>query len=645
MLQAMHDRSAGIITWVIILLLIMGFVLWQIGDYLGIGDPASVIEVNDDKITENDWREFYNRAVSSIGKRPEGEEDKKLRDLIKQQLIMSSSEYQYARDIGYYVSDQYLDAYIQSIPQFRDKGQFNPEYLSRFLRQSGYSYKMFKQKLARDLYREQFKNGISRSEFVTEKELDYILKSEYRLADVEYVQIAAKAFRPEVKYNDFTLKEFYQKNLATYAVPEKLKLSYVQIKFSDIEKEINLQEADLKKYYEENKASYRTAPLRKASHLLLKLAKDAKKEELDKVMKKAATLHAKLKDKGDFTALVKLHSDDKFSPGGDLGVIDPVANPKLYKAVEKLKKGDISEPVRSDSGVHILKVTLAKAGTIKTYEQVQAEIKKTLRNKMAQKEFVTRSERLNDLAIENADSLDSAAETLGLKIQTSDWIYRDGTKNKDIGAYKKIRDTAFVNPDVFADGDPGTSVNSYLIELDRGKPTAFSIVIRLNSYKAKSTKPFDEVKDAVKENYIVTEITKKTQKKAQELLAELKTGKAIKTLASANRLKVVQVKKMNRGMTKHPAELVKAAFKLGVPQKDKLLAETLQLPNGDAILLKVNESSDGLKKSVNDRLKVIYKQVHERQFAQNLLISVGEFIKSNSVVTTNDKIIYKDNEN
>jgi len=653
MLQAMRDRATGLISWVIIGMLILGFVFWQIGDYLGIGAEPSAAEINDVKITESQFKREYARIISQRGKVPAEHVVKKIKTDLIDQLIQASVEYQGAQYAGYQVGELLVDRKVRSIPQFQVNGKFSQIRLENVLRNIGYRYKGFYQQMVQDMSREQFVYGITGGEFISRKELDSILKAQYRKIDIEYIRIVAKKFRPSILYNDAILEKYYKKTIKEYEVAAKIKLSYLQLAYQDVakkvkpDKSVDLKESDYKQYYESQKSNYRTAAIRKAAHIFFKLKKEANKAAVATAMLKAKKVHAKLK-KGNFAALLKKHSDDKLSPGGDLGVIDPDGNIVLYQAIEKLNKGQFSEPIRSDSGIHILKVTFAKEGNIKTFAQTRSEIVKTMKaerladhKKKIVKEFLKQSEELDDLARENPESLDSAAQSMGLKVQHTDWFSLDSKDLKGLAADEAVRNAAFKNKDLFADGDPGTSENVFL-DINRDKPNALSVVLHLKEYVPIKAKPFKEVKEKVKQNFIKAEIAKKSKELADKLFKDLKAGKKLAELAKTSKFKLTKAKKLSRGATKYPKKLIAAAFKLGVPAKSKLLANSVQLDNGDAILVKVTGSDVGEQKGLNKQVKMFHRQMQEQLFARKLMTSVLEALTINAEITRHKKIIYSD---
>jgi len=149
-------------------------------------------------------------------------------------------------------------------------------------------------------------------------------------------------------------------------------------------------EAAARAYYDEHKADYVQV---KARHILIRFKGSpvplrAGQKELteEEALAKAQEIRKKLVDGADFSALAKTESDDVGSGanGGDLGTF---GHGRMVPAFEKeafsIPLGQISEPVKSQFGYHIIKVETRQD---KTFAEVRAEIEKKLQPEMARKE-------------------------------------------------------------------------------------------------------------------------------------------------------------------------------------------------------------------------------------------------------------------
>lgn len=151
----------------------------------------------------------------------------------------------------------------------------------------------------------------------------------------------------------------------------------------------NVNEEAIKNYYNSNADKFEHVKA-KVAHILFRLRPGMTAEEEKAVKLKAFEASSKLKAGGNFNELAKSLSDDKLSAkkGGEMGwikqgSIDPVFSDTAFK----LKPGDISEPIRSAFGFHIINLQEAPKTVKAEYNSVKGEIRHTLKAKAKQAEL------------------------------------------------------------------------------------------------------------------------------------------------------------------------------------------------------------------------------------------------------------------
>lgn len=211
---------------------------------------------------------------------------------------------------------------------------------------------------------------------VTEKDID----TELQAMIVEYG--GEESFNQALASYGYTASDI-KKNI-------KMNLSATKLVGADVV----ITDADMKTYFDENKVSFDVPEQVKASHILV--ADEAKAKEVK----------AKLSAGGDFAALAKEYSTDTSNKdlGGDLGFFskgDMVA--EFENVAFALKAGDISEPVKTEFGYHIIKVAEKKEAKIATYEENKAKINDILMAEKLPAAFDTwMQERYSEYKIENS---------------------------------------------------------------------------------------------------------------------------------------------------------------------------------------------------------------------------------------------------
>ncbi len=138
--------------------------------------------------------------------------------------------------------------------------------------------------------------------------------------------------------------------------------------------EIRIEEKSLKEYYEKNKNKYKTPEGVKVKHILVYVPEKADNATFQKALSKANQIYSKILKGANFEEMAKVYSDDTASKvkGGDLGIIRKGETiPEFEREIFKLKVGEISKPIRSPYGYHIVKVEKKVPAEILSFDKVK----------------------------------------------------------------------------------------------------------------------------------------------------------------------------------------------------------------------------------------------------------------------------------
>lgn len=142
---------------------------------------------------------------------------------------------------------------------------------------------------------------------------------------------------------------------------------------------IKINDEELKEYYEKNKNNYKIPEGVKIKHILIYVPKDADEKTEKQAFEKALKIREKILKGASFEEIVEKYSEDIVSKrkGGDFGIIRKGKNiSKMAEEIFKLKTGEISKPLRSLYGYHIVKVVKKIPAKILAYDEVKEEVKK-----------------------------------------------------------------------------------------------------------------------------------------------------------------------------------------------------------------------------------------------------------------------------
>ena len=294
---------------------------------------------------------------------------------------------------------------------------------------------------------------------------------------------------------------------------------------------ITVPDADLQAFYNQNLQQYQTPAQVRASHILLKLeGKDEKQVQAlaEDVAKKAKAPGA------DFAALAKQYSEDDSnnSNGGDL---DYFGRGRMVAEFEQaafaMKPGEISNPVKTAFGYHIIKVVENKPDTTRPLAEVRAEIEDQLKWQKAQAEAEKIAKSL-EAVIKTAADLDRVAKERGYA----------------------LTETSFIQSNEPIQGvGPQPELSTRLFSMKEGEVTppmrvatgwVFGTVTgRQDAYVPK----LDEVKTRVSDDVKLEKATELVKQRASALATELKNAKDFAAAAKRAGLEVKTTELIARG--------------------------------------------------------------------------------------------------
>jgi len=494
MLLTIRKKSQGWVAWLIVIIIAVPFALFGINSYFEGANQIPVAKVDGEKITaqtfENAMEQRRRFFRSQLGNNfdPQMVDNPQFRLQVVEGLVSNRLIQAYAQDNGLRLSDAALRASIVSTPEFQVDGVFDQETYRRVVGARGYSLEAYEQQLRMSGGIDELQNGLAGSALVNPREADQLLALTLQTRDADYTVISASESLANLQVSDEEKRAEYEENEGRYLQNDRIKLNYLTLTLDDIAKQIELDEDEIKQAYEAGTGQYRKPETRIASHILLGVPRSANEDKQQTVLAQAKEIVARINGGEDFAVLAKEFSEDPGSKrqGGDLGIIARGQMvPEFEEAVYSMQQGQISEPVKTEFGYHIIKLTALEEESIRPFEEVRVEVEVAEKNRLARAQFSETAETFRTLVFEEPDSLEAAALALGLDIQVSDWITQD-TGSGDFSS-PLVRAAAFDS--VVLDED----LNSEVIVINDDA----LIAVHKYEFEAQHVKAFDQVSDEI----------------------------------------------------------------------------------------------------------------------------------------------------
>jgi len=598
MLQFIRERAQTWIAWVIVTFIIVVFALWGISNYFSGEKTDDVAKVDGEPITERQLQrqvlQQQQRLRQALGDAysPELFPEGQMRRQALQGMIEKALLVQTAQKRGLHISEAQLAAFILNTPAFQEGGQFSQTRYERLLRNQGLSPQGFEFEMRRDLLTQQLYAGVARSDFATSHEYQAALRLHAQEREVGYLRFPLERFRTETAPTEEEIARFYEENEQLFRIPERVRVAYLDLSLPQLMERVEVDDEAIRKRYEAQLANYREPEERRARHILIEVPAGADAEQVEEARAEAQRLYEALQGGADFAALAREHSDDPGSAteGGDLGFFGAgIMDPEFETAAFSLEKGEVSEPVRTAFGYHLIRVEAIRGGETRPLEAVREEIRADIQRERAENRFYEQAETLANLAYEYPQTLEPAAELLELPIQKSPLFSRNGV-DEGLFANAKLLSTAF-SEDVLKE-----RYNSEPIEVETNR----LVVLRLLEHQPAGRQPLAEVTDEIRERLRHRQAAAAARAAAEEAVRRLRGTPAAEPseLAASMEAEWRPVQRITRQTESMKEAVVQTAFALPHPA-DRPLVKRIELPDDEPLVVFLQSVSSGDTEAVD----------------------------------------------
>ncbi len=519
MLRLMRKQAGS---WVIKILLgaiVIVFIFWGVGSFRS-QRGGRVALVNGDQITLDEYREAYNNLIEQLRRRFGNNLDE---DMLKQlqvkrqalnQLIDNKLLVQESKRLKFRVSEKELADAILNITAFQRAGIFDSRLYKDVLDRLKMTPEAFEEAQKNAMLIDKLRTLITSSAKISDQEALEWFNWVNASVNIDYVFFSPNRYK-DIHPSDEEIKTFFENHKETYKTDPMVKVRYLNFNPDAFRSKVELSDEEIREYYDENLETFKIPKTVEARHILLRVNQDADPETVKKTKDRAINILKLAKEGKDFAELAKQYSEGPTrDKGGYLGKFKKEAMVKPFADVAfSMKAGEISEPVRTQFGWHLINVEKVNEASVTSFDDAKKDIQKKLTDDMAKSLAYDEAEAVSDDALDGEDLI-NAAKKRNMKILTTDFF-------SSKGPIQEIN-----NPLEFA------SVAFNLLDQEISNVQEFEngyYILQLVDKIPPKIPELDEVKEKVKLDLIKEKQHEKAKADSETLLAALKNGKTMNT--------------------------------------------------------------------------------------------------------------------
>jgi len=582
MLENMRNHAQSWIAKLILGGVALSFVLWGIGDYFTHSRTQTIAEVDGTPISDGEFNLAYERQMNTyrslLGKQFSkkamealGLKQETIQTLINRHLILSEAE-----RMGLVAPQDVLLATVRSNPSFQSAGSFDPQRYQALTRNLGFRTPTdYEASLRLDLIAEALQKALTQSATASAQAVRDKYAHDFEQREVAALIVDPSSLEKKINISDKQTRAWYESHKDAYRSPLRLVLNVVSIDPKKLAGDITVDEADIQAAYNERKDRYTQPETRRARHILIALPKDADKAARKAARAKIDKALKELRSGKSFADVAKKMSDDKATAanGGDIGYLPKGSTVAPFDAaLFAMKKGEISDIVETQFGLHLIQLEDIKPQQVKSLAEVHDALKKELTLARADDEAYKLSQDLDD-ALGREDTLKAAADSINLKAVQYGPISVDEARAYPVFGNAAYRTTLF-------NQQPGDPID--VTEQDSGRFVAVEVLRR----DEPAEQPFEKVSTQVYADALKAAAIEQARKLAGNILTQA-SHTSLDKLAQQHAMPLYLSKPVRSNGTGDTdadwlsANVLQAAFEL---KEGGIAGQVLQVNKGFAVV-------------------------------------------------------------
>ncbi len=563
MLSLMRKHAGSWLIKVVLGAIVVVFVLWGVGSWTS-QRSGRVATVNGDTITVDEYRMTYKRLIEqvrqSFGNNANEEliRSLQLEQKALDQLVDNILMRQAASDLGLQVSDEDLSQSIRSISAFQVAGAFDPRRYQIILSNNNLTPESFENSQRDALLAQKLNTFITASVKVSDPEALEWYKWNNATVNLDYFLLEANRYQ-DMDVTEEEIQSYFDAHQDSYKTDPALKVRYLKFVPKSFESLVSVSDDEIAEYYDEHPDEFQNPKTVEARHILIKVEPEASPEDVAQAKTRIEAVLQQARDGQDFAELAKAYSEGPSKDkGGHLGTFrrETMVKPFSDKAFS-MKAGEISEPVKTRFGWHIIKVEKVNEANTTSLADATARIRQKLTADASKNRAYDMAESIFDATFEG-EQLESVAAAKNLSLVTTDFFTQrtppQGVQKKAefVNAAFSLIDGEVSDVKDFGDG-------YYLMEIVEKRPSEIPELAA--------------VADKVKSDLLEQKRDEKAKADAEAVLAALKDGDGLQEVGAIFELTPEQT-----GFFKRNDSIPNVGFERALSQAAFELSDQSKLP-------------------------------------------------------------------
>lgn len=621
-MEAFRRLIKGWLGKVLLVIFLIPFALVGIEGYFSSnGQAETAIQVNKTKISQTALDTAIEAQRKQLLEQVDGDESQLNPEVIKKSvsdnLVYRALLLQQAKKLGFELSDQQIGQLIRQEPSFQENGKYADALFQAYLRSSGISLAQLLNDVREQVAVQQLAGGINDTGLAGKIDIDRlaILQTEKRTVHVASLPLSNFAANAPITAQQ--IADYYRKNKTQLTLPESVEVNYVVLDRNTLKAQVQVNEADIQAQYKTMQANSAGAEERRIQHILIevngKTSEAAARQQIENIA-------VRIKAGEDFGKVASEVSQDPGSAAsnGDLGFLSKGSFPGAFDDTAfSLALNQVSAPVRSDAGYHLIKVSEIKKDNVASLESLRPQLAAQAQQSKLDELYSETVNRLNDLAVDT-DNLQELATAQKLPVNSA--------KNLSLQNVPEPLNHAVVKATLF---------NEDVVQGDRKISTGLDIApdktiwVQVRNYQAARPQTLAEATPQIKQILQAQAQRAQAEAKAKTIIEALKKQTPLQ-VQQENAITLQSIGEISR-MSGAPLALQRAAFAVAKPTKGQWSAD-YYMEGNNLIIVAVSAVTAGDPASLNAEQRQQLTSTMATLRGQQELADYVQYLKSKAKI-------------